>query len=455
MHPMYPPPHALQVLSRLEARGFSAWFVGGCIRDSLLGRSPADWDIATTALPAQTAACFPECSTVTAGEKHGTVGIVTPGGVVEATTLRVDGAYTGHRRPEQVRFTSQLEEDLARRDFTINAMAWHPDRGLADCFGGEEDLRRGLIRCVGDPDRRFREDALRILRCLRFGAVLGFSVEEETRRAALDGRALLEAISGERIREELTKLLLGEGAGAVLAAYGPVIFTVLPELEPLSRCTQETPYHCYDCWEHTLHAVDGVPKDPVVRWAALLHDCGKPLVKSFGPDGRAHFYGHAGESVRLAGEAMARLRFSNREAEAVSALVERHGEPLPLSEKRLKRLLGALGREGLFRLLGLMEGDVSAQAPALRAERLALLEQARGRAEEILRRGDCLTRAGLAVTGRDLLELGFVPGKALGRALDALLEEVLGGGLQNERPALLARAGELLEGSPGGLQVNM
>lgn len=444
MHSICPPAHALQVLSVLEARGFSAWFVGGCVRDSLLGRSPSDWDIATTALPAQTAACFPELSAVTAGERHGTVGIVTPGGLVEATTLRVDGAYTGHRRPEQVRFTSRLEEDLARRDFTINAMAWHPERGLVDRFGGEADLRQGLIRCVGDPDRRFREDALRILRCLRFGAVLGFSVEEDTRRAALEGRALLGAISGERIREELTKLLLGQGAGQVMGAYGSVIFTVLPELEALDGCAQETPYHCYDCWGHTLRAVDAAPRDPVVRWAALLHDCGKPLVKSLGPDGRAHFYGHAQESARLAREALARLRFSNREAEAVAALVERHGEPLPLSEKRLKRLLGRLGEEGLFRLLGLMEGDVSAQAPRFREERLALLGQARGLAEEILRRGDCLTLHGLAVTGRDLLELGFVPGKALGRALDTLLEEVLGGGLANERPSLLARASELL-----------
>lgn len=455
MYPIHPPAYALEVLSGLEEAGFSAWFVGGCVRDSLLGRTPADWDIATSARPEQTAACFPLLPAVTAGEKHGTEGIVICGRVVEATTYRVDGDYTGHRRPEQVTFTARLEEDLARRDFTINAMAWHPEKGLVDCFGGLEDLSQGRVRCVGEPIRRFEEDALRILRCLRFGAVLGFSVEEETGRAALACRELLGDISGQRIREELTKLLAGPGAVQVIRAYAPIFFSALPELEALSRCAQESPYHCYGCWEHTLHAVDAVPPEPVLRWAALLHDCGKPLVKSFGPDGWAHFWGHARESVRLAKGLMERLRFSNQEAEAVAELIECHGEPLPLPEKRVKRLLARLGEEGLFRLLELMRGDVSAQAPALREKRLALLKEAEDLARDILRRGDCLGLPGLAVKGNDLIGLGYVPGKPLGQALNTLLEEVLSGELQNERPALLARAGELLKGSDGSLQINM
>lgn len=449
------PPYAGEVLEKLEAAGFEAWCVGGCVRDALLGRAPADWDVCTSAQPEQTKKALAAFSQAETGLRHGTVTAITSGGPVEITTFRREGAYSDRRRPDKVEFTACLEEDLLRRDFTINAMAWHPEKGLVDCFGGLEDLSQGRVRCVGEPIRRFEEDALRILRCLRFGAVLGFSVEEETGRAALACRELLGDISSQRIREELTKLLAGPEAVQVIRAYAPILFSALPELEPLSRCAQESPYHCYDCWEHTLHAVDAVPLEPVLRWAALLHDCGKPLVKSFGPDGWAHFWGHARESVRLAKGLMERLRFSNQEAEAVAELIEYHGEPLPLPEKRVKRLLARLGEEGLFRLLELMRGGVSAQAPALREKRLALLKEAEDLARDILRRGDCLGLPGLAVKGNDLIGLGYVPGKPLGQALNTLLGEVLSGELQNERPALLARAGELLKGSDGSLQINM
>lgn len=399
-----PPSYAAGVLSRLEALGYSAWFVGGCVRDGLLGREPADWDIAASSLPAETAACFPGLPVVRAGEKHGTVGIVTAGGVVEVTTYRVDGAYTGRRRPERVDFAGRVEEDLARRDFTINAMAWHPERGLMDLFGGEQDLSRGLVRCVGEPERRFGEDALRILRCLRFGAALGFRVEEETGRAALGSRELLGEISGERVREELTKLLLGPGAGRMMREYRPVMLSALPELGAGSYYNRS--------WEQVLRAVDRAPREAVTRWGALLLGCEK------------------------AREALARLGFPRREREAVGELTAHGGEALPLTGKRVRELLGELGEEQTFRLLGLLEAE--------RPEDGALLQEAGELAREVLRRGECLTLRDLEVKGSDLLGVGFAPGKSLGTALNALLSEVLEGTLPNERPALLARAGELL-----------
>lgn len=441
------PAQAAEVLGRLEGAGHEAWLVGGCVRDSLLGRAPADWDVATGALPGEIEACFAGFPLVKAGLRHGTVGVVTEQGTVEVTTYRVDGLYQGHRRPDRVTFTARLEEDLARRDFTVNALAYHPSRGLRDCFGGGEDLRRGLLRCVGEPERRFREDALRVLRCLRFAATLGFKVEPSTARATLGGRGLLGVLSGQRVREELSKLLCGPGVRAVAEAYGPVLFAVLPELRPLAACGQETPYHQYGCWGHTLHAVECAPAQPLLRWAALLHDCGKPAVKTM-EAGAAHFYGHAKAGRAVAGGILERLRFPGQEAEEILALVERHGEPLPMGETRVRRLLAAMGRAVFFRLLALMEADVSAQAPAYRATRLAMLAQARGLAEAILARGDCLSLAGLAVKGGDLLGLGYRPGPALGRALGRLLEEVLAGRLANEKPVLLARAREWLTLGP-------
>ncbi len=443
------PAYVRAVLARLESAGFEAWCVGGCVRDSLLGRRPGDWDITTSALPGETAACFPEVSRVEAGRALGTVGLVTPRGVVEVTTYRVEGAYASHRRPEEVAFTRQVEEDLARRDFTVNAMAYHPERGILDPFGGREDLARGLLRCVGEPEQRFQEDALRILRCMRFASVLGFVVDPETSWAAEKNRGLLKTVSGERTREELTKLLQGARAAETLRAYRTLFFAAVPELQPLAACTQESPYHRFNAWEHSLHTVEAVPDRPVLRWAALLHDGGKPCTKTLDERGQAHFFGHGKAGVQLARGLLDRLRFPGEEARRIVTLVERHGEPLPMGETRVKRLLAALGPEGFEDLLALMRGDVSAQAEELVPGRLALIDQAGALAKEILARGDCLTLAGLAVNGRDLLELGYRPCPALGRALKSLLDQVLDGREENQRQKLLARAAELLEENQG------
>ena len=331
-----PPPWAREALERLEQAGFEAWFVGGCVRDSLLGLAPGDWDVATSALPEETAACFAGLPQVDAGKKHGTVAVVLSGQLVEITTYRVDGAYSDSRHPDGVAFSPRLEDDLSRRDFTVNAMAWHPRRGLVDPFGGREDLSRRMLRCVGDPRRRFGEDALRVLRCLRFASQLGFSIQRETDRALWEFEGPLLTLSAERVREELTKLLCGENAPQVLREYSGVFFPLLPELEPMCGCTQETPYHCYTVWEHTLHVVEKAPRTPTLRWAALLHDSGKPPAKFF-EAGVAHFYGHAKLSAQRAESLLARLRFSTRDRERVVSLVAAHSQALPFSEKRLKK----------------------------------------------------------------------------------------------------------------------
>lgn len=439
------PAHALKALALLENSGFEAWCVGGCVRDSLLGLAPADWDVTTSALPREVQACFSSFPTIDTGLKHGTVTVLLDGKPLEITTYRSDGDYKDHRRPENVAFSRKLEDDLSRRDFTINAMAYHPARGLVDKFGGLSDLAEKKLRCVGEPDRRFSEDALRVLRCLRFSSTLGFSVEGSTARAMERQKGLLSYVSRERVREELTKLLLGKNAGEVLREHSAVFFAALPELSPMAGCAQENPYHCYDVWNHTLKAVETVPEDTVPRWAALLHDCGKPAVKTFGADGTAHFYGHIEKSLSLAEEILNGLRFSNCEREAVLTLIKYHGEVYPISEKRLKKLLGKLGETAVFQLFQLSRADLAAQSPQLYEERLARIRESEILAKEILSREECLTLRDLAVKGGDLLALGVPQGTELGKLLSSLLEEVLGGTLPNQREPLLKRARILMK----------
>ena len=435
-----PPVYGVRALDILEQNGFEAWFVGGCVRDFLLGLSPGDWDITTSARPEEILRCFKEYRCIETGIRHGTVTVLIDDRPLEITTYRCDGAYQDHRHPTKVEFSRRLEDDLSRRDFTVNAMAYHPKRGLVDRFGGQEDLRSKMIRCVGAADRRFTEDALRILRCLRFASRLGFSIETATADALQRQKGLLTEISHERVKIELEKLLVGEYAEEVLREYSDVLFVVLPELAPMKGCTQERTYHCFDVWEHTLHAVGAVPPDPIVRWSALFHDCGKPGVKTFEPEGVAHFYGHDKESMRIADLCCERLRFSNKEREAICALVARHGEPLPMPEKRVKRLLGKLGEEQLLRLFTLMRGDVAAQSPAVREERLSYLADCEALAKRLIEEGQCLTLRDLAVNGNDLLALGFSKNRLLGSALHALLDGVLAGTLPNEREVLLEEA---------------
>lgn len=436
------PPQARRVIEVLEAAGFEAWCVGGFVRDSLLGRPVSDIDIACSALWPQTEeACLAAGMRVhRTGEKHGTVTVVCDDAAFEVTTFRVDGAYSDARHPDEVRFVRSLKEDLARRDFTINAMAYHPLRGLADPFGGLEDARRGIIRTVGDPAQRFGEDALRILRACRFSSQLGFSLDGATYQAMLEGKRGLLRVSSERITAELQKLLLGDNVRDALLQTVDVISAVLPELVAMKGFDQCTPYHCHDVLEHTARAVAGTPPYPLVRWAALFHDMGKPAAFFKEPGGRGHFYGHAKISVPLARGIMDRLTFSTAFRDRVLLLVERHDDVFDATPRAVKRALARMGGNvELFRALcDLKRGDASAQAPAYAEERMRRADDLLRVLDGILAEGEAFTLKHLAVNGRDAMDAGIAQGPSVGAALAAALDAVIDEQIPNDRETLLA-----------------
>lgn len=436
------PPQARRVIEVLEAAGFEAWCVGGFVRDSLLGRPVSDIDIACSALWPQTEeTCLAAGMRVhRTGEKHGTVTVVCDDAAFEVTTFRVDGAYSDARHPDEVRFVRSLKEDLARRDFTINAMAYHPLRGLADPFGGLEDARRGIIRTVGDPAQRFGEDALRILRACRFTSQLGFSLDGATYQAMLEGKRGLLRVSSERITAELQKLLLGDNVRDALLQTVDVISAVLPELVAMKGFDQCTPYHCHDVLEHTARAVAGTPPYPLVRWAALFHDMGKPAAFFKEPGGRGHFYGHAKISVPLARGIMDRLTFSTAFRDRVLLLVERHDDVFDATPRAVKRALARMGGDvELFRALcDLKRGDASAQAPAYAEERMRRADDLLRVLDGILAEGEAFTLKHLAVNGRDAMDAGIAQGPSVGAALAAALDAVIDEQIPNDRETLLA-----------------
>lgn len=436
------PPQARRVIEVLEAAGFEAWCVGGFVRDSLLGRPVSDIDIACSALWPQTEeTCLAAGMRVhRTGEKHGTVTVVCDDAAFEVTTFRVDGAYSDARHPDEVRFVRSLEEDLARRDFTINAMAYHPLRGLADPFGGLEDDRRGIIRTVGDPAQRFGEDALRILRACRFSSQLGFSLDGATYQAMLEGKRGLLRVSSERITAELQKLLLGDNVRDALLQTVDVLSAVLPELVAMKGFDQCTPYHCHDVLEHTARAVAGTPPYPLVRWAALFHDMGKPAAFFKEPGGRGHFYGHAKISVPLARGIMDRLTFSTAFRDRVLLLVERHDDVFDATPRAIKRALARMGGDvELFRALcDLKRGDASAQAPAYAEERMRRADDLLRVLDGILAEGEAFTLKHLAVNGRDAMDAGIAQGPSVGAALAAALDAVIDEQIPNDRETLLA-----------------
>lgn len=437
------PPHITGALERLEQQGYEAWCVGGCVRDGLLGHIPSDWDIATAAEPQEIKACFSNLPTMDTGLRHGTVTLLLPEGPTEITTFRIEGDYSDSRRPDRVWFSKSLREDLSRRDFTINAMAYSPSRGFADPFGGREDLEKGLIRCVGNPEKRFSEDALRILRCLRFSAVLGFSVEASTAKAALGKKTGLTLLSWERVQAELRKLLCGSEAAQVLGRYKEILFALFPELSSMEGCEQKNPYHCFDVWEHTLKVLAAVPAEFSLRMAALLHDCGKPACKSTDTAGVDHFFGHSKASEAMAEETLKKLRCSALEIQEICCLIRFHSQELPFTSQRIKRMFNRFGEGFFFSLLCLMQADLRGQPAALWEERFAQLAQAEAMAKAILEKKECFSLKDLAINGNDLLKLGFPQGKSLGDALKYLLEQVIEGSLANERQALLSQAKEL------------
>ena len=434
-------PGAAKALALLQAAGYEAWIVGGCVRDALLGLPPKDYDLTTSALPEETQRVFAAYPRIETGLRHGTVTVLLEGEPLEITTYRVDGAYSDARHPDGVTFTRSLRQDAARRDFTINAMAYAPGWGLQDFFGGQADLARGILRAVGAAEKRFREDALRILRALRFASVLDFTLEGDTARAARACAPLLAAVSAERVSGELGKLLCGKAAGRVLRDYPDVLGVVLPEILPMVGLDHRNPHHCYDVWTHTTVAVDHVPPELPLRLAMLLHDIGKPDTFSLGEDGQGHFYGHPRRSVELAEGILSRLRFPRRTRERVLTLVRYHDAVLEESPQRVRRWLNKLGPEVFFDLLAIQGGDAAAQAPAY-CTRLDHLRRLETLARQVLDQAPCLTVRDLAVGGEDLLALGY-RGPAIGRALRALLDQVLSETVSNEKNALLQRLAQM------------
>ncbi len=428
------PKHVEHILTALEAAGHEVWCVGGCVRDALSGRAPEDWDVTASARPEETMAIFGSQAEPT-GLAHGTVTVKTEGGPVEVTTYRIDGAYRDHRRPESVVFTGSVDKDLARRDFTVNAMALNLRGELRDPFGGRADLERGILRCVGDPDRRFQEDALRILRGLRFFAALGLEPEVETSAAMERNRELLGEIAPERIRTELVKLLTGRNAARALNEHPGIAGVFWPELLPMVNLDQRNIHHCHDVWTHSTAALAQTPPIPELRCAALLHDVGKPSVFTLDHQGVGHFYGHAKAGAALADAMLRRLKFSNVFRERTVRLIQWHDRDIPRTDRGLRRALRALGEEELRLLLALKRADNLAQAPAYwgRQAEIRLGEEILDR---LLAEDACFSLKQLAVKGGDLLALGL-SGPGLGAALNELLNKVVDGELPNEREALL------------------
>ena len=433
------PEFVKNLLCTLESAGHQAWCVGGCVRDLRLGRTPVDWDVTSSALPEETMALFGERAVPT-GLKHGTVTVRTEDQPVEVTTFRKDGAYRDHRRPETVTFTDSLEEDLRRRDFTVNAMALDLRGTFRDPFGGLGDLERGILRCVGEPERRFHEDALRILRGLRFSACLGFVLEEKTASAIREKKELLRDIAPERVWAELSRLLTGRWADEVLRAYPEVVGVFWPDLLPMIGFDQRTRHHCYDVWEHTLHALAAVEPDVVLRCTMLLHDVGKPETFTLDARGHGHFKGHPARSAALAEDMLRRLRVDNATRETVVRLVEWHDRNIPRTDQGLRRALRDLGEADLRRLLAVKRADNQAQA---HQDLLGEIDKAEAILDRLLAEGACVSLGQLAVRGGDLAALGL-RGPAIGRMLDLLLDRVVDGDVPNEREILLKTAAGLL-----------
>ncbi len=433
----------LTALDLLKSAGYAAYLVGGCVRDDVLGIPPHDYDLCTAATPEQIEAVFSAYRTLNIGKKHGTITVLIDNEPLEITTFRVDGAYADGRHPDQVRFTTRVAEDLSRRDFTINAMAWNPDEGLVDPFHGQDDCENQVIRAVGQPSQRFDEDALRILRGLRFAARLGFAIEGSTANAIHTQKGLLQRISRERIAAELTGILLGSAAADILLQYRDVLFAAVPQLAPMGNCPQRSIYHIYDVWRHTAETVRTAPQTPLLRWAALLHDCAKPQTRTRDSKGLDHFYGHPIKGATLAKEILLSLKMPTAFIRQVEELVLWHDEPIKVPD--VHYWLTRLSDEAFDNLLALKRADTLAHAPFVRKQ-TALLKSLAAEKQRVLDEGLCRSLVMLAVTGDELFTLGY-RGASIGQALQALLTAVTRGVLPNQKDALLQAAHHKMEGN--------
>lgn len=434
------PPGAARILRVLEDHGYEAFVVGGCVRDSLLGRNPNDWDITTSALPLQVKALFRR--TIDTGLKHGTVTILMDGEPFEVTTYRVDGEYLDGRHPSEVTFTASLQEDLQRRDFTINAMAYSEKKGLQDLFGGLPDLEKGLIRAVGDPAKRFGEDALRIMRAVRFAAQLGYEVEEDTVQAMKELAPTLSKISAERIAAELEKLLVSPHPEKLKMAYEcGITAVILPEFDRCMETAQNNPHHKYSVGEHTIVSIGNARPDRILRYTMLMHDMGKPSCKTTDEQGIDHFYGHQEVSAQMANDILRRLKSDNETRRSVSKLVRYHDLTCGLTGKSVRKAISLIG-EDLFPLyLEVKDADTRAQSDFRFQEKMDYLEEVRLLYRKILEEGDCLSLKDLAVNGKDLIAAGMKPGREIGEVLEAMYRDVIDDPEHNNKDYLMEKYG--------------
>ncbi|MDF2632567.1 MAG: hypothetical protein K0Q85_1163 [Caproiciproducens sp.] len=433
------PPQVEFIIKKLTAMGYEAYLVGGCVRDSILGLNPNDWDITTSALPNEIKSALSDCKLIETGVKHGTITVLIGQVPVEVTTYRVDGKYSDNRHPDDVRFTRSLKEDLARRDFTINALAYNHADGMIDCFGGAEDILNKQIRCVGEPTLRFQEDGLRILRALRFSSVLSFTIEENTSVSILKSCDLLDYIARERINCEFTKLLCGKNAEGILRDYRMVIEQFLPEISPMAGFEQHNTHHIYDVWEHTLKSVGAVEATPVLRLTTLLHDIGKPYCYTQDEKGVGHFYGHGEKSTEMAKKILVRLKYDSVTIDTVTELVKLHDLPLSAEEKLIRHRLNQLGQNKLRLLLKVKAADTKAQNP-IYWSRLDELHEIEAVVDDIIARSLCFSLKDLQVDGADILSLGIPKGPEIGRTLSTLLDAVIDGKCKNQFNDLMSYA---------------
>jgi tRNA nucleotidyltransferase (CCA-adding enzyme) len=426
------------ILNRLSQCGYDAYIVGGSTRDMLLNLPPKDFDINTNAKPKDILRVFKDFKTFDTGIKHGTVSVVMDKEVYEITTYRVDGEYYDNRHPKQVNFTSDLQLDLSRRDFTINAMAYNPKIGLVDFFGGQEDLNNKVIRTVGDADIRFNEDALRIIRGLRFASVYGFTIEDKTKKAILSNKELLNNISKERISAEFIKLLCGKNAVNILRDYREVFGVIIPELKPMFDFNQNNKHHDKDLWEHTLCSIDNTECDPVLRMTLLLHDIGKPASEYKDENGVSHYNNHQKAGEMLSEKILTDLRFSKEFINKVTLLISIHDNYIEPNKVAVKKLLNLIGEDNFAYYLKIQYADKTAQSSFKKQEKINRIRKTESIFNKVIENGECYSLKQLAVTGRDLIDSGIKSGREVGNLLDELLQLVIEEKCPNTKSELLA-----------------
>ncbi len=433
------PQQVAYIINELMEHGYEAYAVGGCVRDSILGKEPEDWDITTSAKPMEVKKIFRR--TIDTGIQHGTVTVMLDKDGYEVTTYRVDGEYEDSRHPKTVEFTANLVEDLKRRDFTINAMAYNEQDGIVDVFDGLLDIKHGIIRCVGSASDRFDEDALRILRAVRFSAQLGFDIDPNTLWAAGEKASKLKNISAERIRVELSKLLLSKHPEKLITAYEiGITEIILPEFTAMMKTEQRNSHHIYSVGIHTIKAVKAVGENKKLRWAMLLHDVAKPFCKSVGIDGEDHFYEHPEKGAEMARQILRRLKFDNDTIETVTRLVKWHDFRFTLTPSKMRKAANKIGEDIMELLFEVKRADILAQNPITHEEKLSELSQAKALYQSIQKKKECINLKMLKINGKDLLELGYHPGIKIGEVLNRLLEQVLENPELNEKEILIDKA---------------